>query len=438
MARFWDACARHGLRSIGALCDESRASNELMVAAIGLSSIELQVFRLAAMQHALGQLSEFRDNAVDQPHKANFVKSAAQQKLDVEALVVFAKVSQEATDAYSDSSCDEEKFRNYRSPRSQLQETLIDFSNDERVATTKAAAEAKAISRQFEALAATEEMLRVKGERSIDELMREIERVTEPSAPNTPEFYDPLEAKALFENKKKKSGRRGQKSPRASPVASEKKKVSAVETKKTEQQKRVEEQDKATLEKRKHAEAAEKERLARRVEQGIRLKEELAAKEEARYQKLELARRKAAADEFKMELALAKRLKQQQAKRNVPEVASAPLLGVGATYSHIVQGARALVKVEVPSGERPGFAWTDGGAVIKVNAGKRVALAGTVAVGWRLCAIDGKPVGPRAAYDAVKQRLNGVKASNKPYTLAFEPPPTTGGEVNILKDRQRS
>jgi len=417
---------KHGLRSMGTLCDESHASNELMVAAVGLSSIELQVFRLAAMQHALGQLSGNDDGAGYDVPATTFASSPEQQQSDVEALVAFAKETQEVTEEYEDSSSDEEKFRSYRTPRSQMQETLIEFSNDERIATTKAAEEAKVISRQFEALAATEEILRAKGERSIDELMREIEKVTEHKTPYAPEFYDPLEAKALFENKKKKSGKRGQKSPRSSPLATEKKKGSAVELKKTEHQKRVQDQDRAVLEKRKNAETMEKERLARRVEQGIRLKEELAAKEEARFQKLELARRKAAADDFKMELALAKRLKQQLVKRNVPDVSPAPsaLLGVGATYAHIVQGARSLVKVEVPGGERPGFVWTDGGAVIKVNAGKRVALAGEVTVGWRLCAIDGKPVGPRAAYDAVKQRLNGVKASNKPYTLAFEPPPT--------------
>jgi hypothetical protein len=202
--------------------------------------------------------------------------------------------------------------------------------------------------------------------------------------------------------------------------------------KKTEQQKRVEEHERAALEKREKAEAVEKDRRARRVEQGVRLKEELAAKEEARYLKRELARRDAAAQEFKMELALAKRLKQQQAKRNATVVASAPAphLGAGATYAHIVEGAKALVAVEVPGGERPGFVWTDGGCVIKVNAGKHVALAGQgVAVGWRLCVVDGKPIGLRATYDAVKQRLNGVKTSNKPYTLAFEPPapPTAHG-----------
>ena len=274
---------KHGLRSMGTLCDESHASNELMVAAVGLSSIELQVFRLAAMQHALGQLSGNDDGAGYDVPATTFASSPEQQQSDVEALVAFAKETQEVTEEYEDSSSDEEKFRSYRTPRSQMQETLIEFSNDERIATTKAAEEAKVISRQFEALAATEEILRAKGERSIDELMREIEKVTEHKTPYAPEFYDPLEAKALFENKKKKSGKRGQKSPRSSPLATEKKKGSAVELKKTEHQKRVQDQDRAVLEKRKNAETMEKERLARRVEQGIRLKEELAAKEEARF-----------------------------------------------------------------------------------------------------------------------------------------------------------
>ena len=178
------------------------------------------------------------------------------------------------------------------------------------------------------------------------------------------------------------------------------------------------------------AERAKREKELRKQATAVALKAELAAKEAQRSHRA--AVRKATGPQLKAELALVHNLV-AKAREGASSSASSsvPTRGVVKSSKSIgvlyeIPGVEREA-VDVPPNARPGFVWTDGGVVIKVNVGKHVAVqTPSVTVGWRLCSIDGKPVGAGASYDAIKMRLQAARThsevTQKPYHVVFEAP----------------